>query len=165
MYINKSGQLIAAFLQLQFPMVWRRSYNCSVWPECTLSTLYQHPRNKCDNSISYTRDSVASRKNQQNTMLSSIVYTYVRGLPDTTGDDMVLCDSCQEWFHLSCLNLTESPSTEKWFCTNCLRKSDLDWVAKDNYFKQYPIWLVVYVRICSDFRLFYKITDFEYFAF
>ena len=47
-------------------------------------------------------------------------------LPDTTGDDMVLCDDCQEWFHLSCLNLTESPSTEKWFCSNCLRKSDLD---------------------------------------
>ena len=58
-------------------------------------------------------------------------------LPDTTGDDMVLCDDCQEWFHLSCLNWTESPSTEKWFCSNCLRKSDLDWVAKYNYFKQY----------------------------
>ena len=47
-------------------------------------------------------------------------------LPDTTGDDMVLCDDCQEWFHLSCLNLTESPSTEKWFCSHCWRKSHFD---------------------------------------
>ena len=47
-------------------------------------------------------------------------------LPDTAGDEMVSCDDCQEWFHLSCLNMTESPSTEKWFCSKCLKKNDPD---------------------------------------
>ena len=31
------------------------------------------------------------------------------------------------WYHVSCLNLTQSPSTENWFCSSCLRKKpDVD---------------------------------------
>ena len=53
------------------------------------------------------------------------VYCVCR-LPETMGDEMVSCDDCQEWFHISCLNLMELPSTEKWFCNNCVKNSDLN---------------------------------------
>ena len=47
-------------------------------------------------------------------------------LPDT-GDVMVSCDDCHEWYHVSCLNLTQSPSTDTWFCSSCLKKKpDVD---------------------------------------
>ena len=40
-------------------------------------------------------------------------------LPDD-GNEMISCDKCQEWFHMSCLHITEPPSTETWFCEMCL---------------------------------------------
>ena len=41
-------------------------------------------------------------------------------LPDN-GEEMVSCDTCEEWFHLSCLNISETPTTESWFCNACLK--------------------------------------------
>ena len=47
-------------------------------------------------------------------------------LPDTR-DVMVSCDDCHEWYHVSCLNLTQSPLAETWFCSSCLKKKpDVD---------------------------------------
>ena len=37
---------------------------------------------------------------------------------------MVSCADCEEWFHISCLNVTESSSTEKWCYVNYLRNAD-----------------------------------------
>ena len=37
-----------------------------------------------------------------------------------TWDDMVCCDSCEEWYHLRCINLKSIPnSEEQWFCSAC----------------------------------------------
>ncbi|XP_014676996.1 PREDICTED: uncharacterized protein LOC106816868 isoform X2 [Priapulus caudatus] len=38
--------------------------------------------------------------------------------PDVS-DDMVACDSCDEWFHLKCLKLSRLPKANKWYCKNC----------------------------------------------
>ena len=35
-------------------------------------------------------------------------------------NEMIACDKCQEWFHLICLNMTEIPATEEWFCNECV---------------------------------------------
>ena len=37
-----------------------------------------------------------------------------------TWDDMVCCDSCEEWYHLRCINRRSIPnSEEQWFCSAC----------------------------------------------
>ena len=40
-------------------------------------------------------------------------------LPDS-GEEMVMCDKCQVWFHLTYFNITETPNTETWYCNGCL---------------------------------------------
>ena len=34
-------------------------------------------------------------------------------------ENMVACDSCDQWFHLSCVNL-KCPPEDDWFCGSCL---------------------------------------------
>ena len=34
-------------------------------------------------------------------------------------EDMVACDSCNKWFHYSCVNLLSAPVGLKWFCPEC----------------------------------------------
>ena len=45
-----------------------------------------------------------------------LIYCYCR-LPDT-GEKMVCCDSCDEWFHISCA-CVDSVLTATWVCNNC----------------------------------------------
>jgi Ulp1 family protease len=46
------------------------------------------------------------------------VYCLCR-LPNT-GDDMVCCSSCSEWYHYTCVNLPSGKKIEDaWYCSNC----------------------------------------------
>ena len=61
---------------------------------------------------------VKNRRPAQRIIKTQRCFVFCRcRLPDS-GEKMVSCDKCQEWFHLSCLNI-ETPSTESWFCDNC----------------------------------------------
>ena len=44
------------------------------------------------------------------------------GRPDTF-DDMVACDGCDHWFHLSCVNMEDIPQGD-WFCTDCAQENN-----------------------------------------
>jgi len=37
-------------------------------------------------------------------------------------EEMVACDSCDEWFHISCLGLKRVPKSKNWFCKECKKK-------------------------------------------
>ena len=41
-------------------------------------------------------------------------------------DNMVGCDSCNDWFHPRCLNLKRLPLTKKWYCPACRKKNRKD---------------------------------------
>jgi hypothetical protein len=50
------------------------------------------------------------------------VYCTCRKVQD---GDMVKCDNSDciyEWFHFECVNLTEPPSSDEWFCPSCIGK-------------------------------------------
>ena len=34
-------------------------------------------------------------------------------------DDMIQCDECEEWFHLSCVGLQTPPAESEWYCSKC----------------------------------------------
>ena len=36
-------------------------------------------------------------------------------------EPMILCDSCEEWYHLACVGIMESEtmSLGRWFCVEC----------------------------------------------
>ena len=36
----------------------------------------------------------------------------------TEACEMVGCDSCDNWFHLSCVKLKNVPKTKTWYCTS-----------------------------------------------
>nr|CDS15991.1 TAF3 RNA polymerase II TATA box binding protein [Echinococcus granulosus] len=38
------------------------------------------------------------------------------------GNLMVGCDSCDDWYHSSCLGLSKEPDSAQWFCPKCLRE-------------------------------------------
>ena len=38
-------------------------------------------------------------------------------MPETY-DDMILCNGCEEWYHLTCVKLSKAPK-DKLFCDNC----------------------------------------------
>ena len=44
------------------------------------------------------------------------------GRPDTF-DDMVACDGCNHWFHLSCVDMEDAPQGD-WFCTDCAQENN-----------------------------------------
>ena len=54
------------------------------------------------------------KKRRQHKELSkhSNVLFFTCRLPDS-GEEMVMCDKCQEWFHLARFNITETPNTDK----------------------------------------------------
>ena len=35
------------------------------------------------------------------------------------GQESIICDSCLQWYHFSCVCLTKMPKKKKWFCKNC----------------------------------------------
>ena len=37
----------------------------------------------------------------------------------TEACEMVVCDSCDNWYHLSCVKLKNVPKTKTWYCTSC----------------------------------------------
>ncbi|XP_065316920.1 uncharacterized protein LOC135925491 isoform X3 [Gordionus sp. m RMFG-2023] len=40
------------------------------------------------------------------------------------GSPMIGCDSCDDWYHWVCVNITEAPAeNENWYCSRCLAKS------------------------------------------
>ncbi|XP_041367412.1 uncharacterized protein LOC121382013 [Gigantopelta aegis] len=51
--------------------------------------------------------------------------TYCICKTETESEDMVACDKCDQWFHISCIGLKRVPRTATWFCKDCrkLRKS------------------------------------------
>ncbi|KAK3933151.1 Chromatin remodeling protein SHL [Frankliniella fusca] len=40
-------------------------------------------------------------------------------LPNNFDVEMVVCDQCNEWFHVSCVGLTEEDKDEIWYCEEC----------------------------------------------
>ena len=47
-----------------------------------------------------------------------LVYCYCR-LPDNE-EKMVLCEKCEEWFHLDCIDTPDLPSCDSsWYCATC----------------------------------------------
>lgn len=45
------------------------------------------------------------------------VYCYCR-LPDN-GDEMICCDRCDRWYHLSCTNSSVINTADHWYCLKC----------------------------------------------
>ncbi|CAG9311674.1 unnamed protein product [Blepharisma stoltei] len=37
-------------------------------------------------------------------------------------ENLLLCDSCNKGFHISCINLSHIPILEEWFCKKCIKK-------------------------------------------
>lgn len=45
---------------------------------------------------------------------------------EIAGDTMIACDNekCKyKWFHFSCLNLTETPTSDSWYCPDCSKEA------------------------------------------
>ncbi len=40
-------------------------------------------------------------------------------LPESFDDNMIMCDSCENWFHFKCVNITTSNTPDTWKCSNC----------------------------------------------
>jgi hypothetical protein len=38
---------------------------------------------------------------------------------DSSPETMLICDSCEQGFHLSCFGLSHVPETETWHCLGC----------------------------------------------
>lgn len=32
---------------------------------------------------------------------------------------MIGCDSCDDWYHWSCLGINQEPAVNKWYCSKC----------------------------------------------
>ena len=56
------------------------------------------------------------RRAKQQNILIEINYC-ICGHPDTF-EDMVACDGCDHWFHLSCVDMEDAPQGD-WFCADC----------------------------------------------
>lgn len=64
-------------------------------------------------------DSEEISSNYENTMCE------VCGLGDNE-DSLLLCDGCDEGFHIYCLNITQIPNLENWFCSECIQEQPED---------------------------------------
>ena len=48
-----------------------------------------------------------------------------KDLNDVEDDATLLaCDSCLEWFHLTCLGKKKRPKAKTWMCNNCCGKAN-----------------------------------------
>jgi len=45
-------------------------------------------------------------------------------LPSNFDVEMVVCDKCGEWFHVSCVGVDHENMPEEWFCCHCGNWSD-----------------------------------------
>ncbi|KAL5111571.1 Transcription initiation factor TFIID subunit 3 [Taenia crassiceps] len=54
------------------------------------------------------------------------------------GNLMVGCDSCDDWYHSSCLGLSKEPESAQWFCPKCLRERREQSAANSSYAKKRP---------------------------
>ena len=52
----------------------------------------------------------------------SISQTYCVCNSTSGNNEMVGCDSCDNWFHPACLKLKRLPTTKIWYCPQCRRK-------------------------------------------
>ncbi|CAH8838382.1 unnamed protein product [Trichobilharzia szidati] len=43
-------------------------------------------------------------------------------LLEDDGNLMIGCDSCEDWYHSTCLGLTKAPEVPQWFCPKCSQK-------------------------------------------
>nr|CAH8840264.1 unnamed protein product [Trichobilharzia regenti] len=43
-------------------------------------------------------------------------------LLEDDGNLMIGCDSCEDWYHSTCLGLTKAPEVPQWFCPKCSHK-------------------------------------------
>ena len=108
---DSDGLLVSvAALQQQSP----RSFNCG--PLC-IAAAY-HAAKLTPFPLAPPKKTVCRAK-QQN-ILIEIHCTC--GRPDTF-DDMVACDGCDHWFHLSCVNMEDVPQGD-WFCTDCAQENN-----------------------------------------
>ena len=72
-----------------------------------------------------TRRLQFSSCSQKSTEEEKIVYCYC-GMPEEPDNPMIACDApdCPiEWFHFSCVGISEEPeSDEEWFCDECIER-------------------------------------------
>ena len=40
-------------------------------------------------------------------------------MPEDYDENMVCCDGCEDWYHLSCVNLKKNKLPERWLCHVC----------------------------------------------
>lgn len=59
-------------------------------------------------------------------------YCPVCNIPYDGVNDMIGCDACPDWYHWTCVGITEDPGEQQWFCPRCTKKrtSGGDKVAK-----------------------------------
>jgi len=53
--------------------------------------------------------------------LNEEVYCFCRGIDNNT--QMVMCDSCEQWFHKACVSVTKTELQGKWQCKECVKSA------------------------------------------
>ena len=105
--VERNSHFIEQML-IQFESFWR----FSILPELLTRRLEYQQSTKNGTSASVTT-------------VSGDTFCICRSTDDS--GEMVACDSCDMWYHLTCLNLKRLPTAKTWYCKECREKKKKKW--------------------------------------